>query len=73
MADELRMAHNHRKNFLLSNNQARQSSLASCTNVGMLLFLCRQAITCKIYMRRFEAATLIPMSGYAIESPLNAS
>ena len=47
--------------------------LASCINLEMLEVLRRQAIICKIYMRRFEATTLIPMSGYAIESPLHAS
>ena len=60
--------------FLLSFVQTSKAViLASCINVEMLVTLCRQAITYKKYMRRFEAATPLPMSGYAIESPLHAA
>lgn len=70
------MVHNHQEReksrpFYLQ--PSKTVLLALCINVEMLIIRCCQAITCKIYLRLFEAATLLPMSGHAIESPLHAS
>lgn len=73
MAGEIYMLHNHQHDFLvLFLKPSKKVVLASGIKVEMLVILCHQAITCKMQVRRFEAATLIPMSGYAIESPLYA-
>ena len=46
------------------------SIMYTCRDAGSSIIAFRQ-FTCDMYARRFEAAALIPMSGYAIESPLH--
>ena len=48
------------------------SIMYTCRDAGRSMIAFRQS-TCEKYTRPFEAATLIPMSGYAIESPLHVS
>ena len=45
------------------------SIMYTCRDAGRSMIAFRQS-ACEKYARPFEAATLIPMSGYAIESPL---